>query len=91
MSPSRVTEILTKPKNAMVKQYAKLMSMDDVVLNVTKDALHAMAEEAVETVEDAGDEAEAAVDGEMTGEADAAEGEGDAAEGVDEDGNPIDR
>ncbi len=39
--------ILTEPKNAMVKQYSKLMAMDGVGLTVTKDALRAMAAEAV--------------------------------------------
>jgi ATP-dependent Clp protease ATP-binding subunit ClpX len=39
--------ILTEPKNAMVKQYSKLMAMDGVALTVTKDALRAMAAEAV--------------------------------------------
>lgn len=39
--------ILTEPKNAMVKQYSKLMAMDSVGLTVTKDALRAMAAEAV--------------------------------------------
>jgi ATP-dependent Clp protease ATP-binding subunit ClpX len=39
--------ILTEPKNAMVKQYSKLMAMDGVALTVTKDALRAMATEAV--------------------------------------------
>jgi ATP-dependent Clp protease ATP-binding subunit ClpX len=39
--------ILTEPKNAMVKQYSKLMAMDGVGLSVTKDALRAMASEAV--------------------------------------------
>jgi ATP-dependent Clp protease ATP-binding subunit ClpX len=39
--------ILTEPRNAMVKQYAKLMSMEDVELNVTKDGLRALAARAV--------------------------------------------
>ena len=39
--------ILTDPKNAMVKQYAKLMAMDGVGLTFTKDALRALAAEAV--------------------------------------------
>ncbi|HVE17050.1 MAG TPA: ATP-dependent Clp protease ATP-binding subunit ClpX [Chthoniobacterales bacterium] len=39
--------ILTEPKNAMVKQYSKLMAMDGVGLTVTKDALRALAAEAV--------------------------------------------
>jgi ATP-dependent Clp protease ATP-binding subunit ClpX len=39
--------ILTEPKNAMVKQYSKLMAMDGIGLTVTKDALRALAAEAV--------------------------------------------
>ena len=39
--------ILTEPKNALVKQYAKLMAMEGVHLTVTKDALRAFAELAV--------------------------------------------
>jgi ATP-dependent Clp protease ATP-binding subunit ClpX len=38
--------ILTEPKNAMVKQYTKLMSMEGVELNITKDGLRALAERA---------------------------------------------
>ncbi len=39
--------ILTEPKNAMIKQYGKLVAMEGVELNFTKDALQALAEEAV--------------------------------------------
>ena len=39
--------ILTEPKNALVKQYGKLLSMEGVHLSVTKDALRAFAEQAV--------------------------------------------
>ena len=39
--------ILTEPKNALVKQYGKLMAMEGVHLSVTKDALRAFAEQAV--------------------------------------------
>jgi len=39
--------ILTDPKSAMVKQYTKLMAMDGVGLTFTKDALRALAAEAV--------------------------------------------
>ena len=51
----------------------------------------AAVEEAAEAVEEAAADAEDAVDGEMTGEADAAEGEGEGGEtaGPDQDGNPI--
>ncbi|MFV8828724.1 ATP-dependent protease ATP-binding subunit ClpX [Alkalihalobacterium sp. APHAB7] len=41
-------EILTKPKNALVKQYVKLLEMDDVELEFTEDALSAIANKAIE-------------------------------------------
>ncbi len=49
---SRLTEaelvrILTEPKNALVKQYAKLVAMEGVKLGMTKDGLQALASEAV--------------------------------------------
>lgn len=39
--------ILTEPKNALVKQYEKFFSYDDVELEFTQDALHAIAKEAL--------------------------------------------
>jgi ATP-dependent Clp protease ATP-binding subunit ClpX len=39
--------ILTETKNAMIKQYTKLFSMEGVRLSVTKDALKALAAQAV--------------------------------------------
>jgi ATP-dependent Clp protease ATP-binding subunit ClpX len=39
--------ILTEPKNALVKQYAKLLQMDDVELEFTDEALTAIAKEAI--------------------------------------------
>jgi len=39
--------VLTEPKNALTKQYTKLFSMDNVGLTFTKDALKALAQEAV--------------------------------------------
>ena len=39
--------ILTEPKNAIIKQYKKLLSMDDVALEFEKDALRALASMAV--------------------------------------------
>jgi ATP-dependent Clp protease ATP-binding subunit ClpX len=39
--------ILTDTKNAMIKQYSKLLAMEGVNLTVTKDALRAMAQQAV--------------------------------------------
>jgi ATP-dependent Clp protease ATP-binding subunit ClpX len=40
-------QILTEPKNALVKQYQKLLEMDNVALEFEQDALTAMAEEAI--------------------------------------------
>lgn len=37
-------QILTEPKNALVKQYQKLFNLDDVALEFTPDALDAVAE-----------------------------------------------
>ncbi len=47
LTKDELVRILTEPKNAIVKQYTKLMAMDGSRLNVTKDALQAMAAEAV--------------------------------------------
>jgi ATP-dependent Clp protease ATP-binding subunit ClpX len=41
-----LVEILVKPKNALVKQYSTLFEMEDVTLNFTEDALHAIAKKA---------------------------------------------
>lgn len=41
-------DILTKPKNALVKQYQKLLEMDDVELEFTEDALREIAKRAIE-------------------------------------------
>ena len=43
-----MVQILTEPKNALVKQYQKLMEYDDVELEYTHDALEAVADRAVE-------------------------------------------
>lgn len=40
--------ILTEPKNAIVKQYTKMVELDDVELKFEDDALIAIAEEAIE-------------------------------------------
>ncbi len=47
LSEDELVCILTEPKNALVKQYAKLLSMEGVGLSVTPDALRAFAEQAV--------------------------------------------
>lgn len=41
-------EILTKPKNALVKQYVKLLELDDVALEFTEEALVEVAKHAIE-------------------------------------------
>jgi ATP-dependent Clp protease ATP-binding subunit ClpX len=43
LSEDDLVHILTVPKNAMVKQYKKLLAMDDVELNFDKDALRSLA------------------------------------------------
>jgi ATP-dependent Clp protease ATP-binding subunit ClpX len=48
LSEDELVQILTEPKNAMVKQYTKLLSMEGVNLSVTKDALRALAQQAAE-------------------------------------------
>lgn len=40
--------ILTEPKNALVKQYVKLLDMDNVALEFEDDALEAIADKAIE-------------------------------------------
>lgn len=42
-----LVQILTEPKNAIVKQYARLFEMDGVELTFTKDALQEMAKKAI--------------------------------------------
>lgn len=43
-----LVNILSKPKNALVKQYKKLFEIDNVELNFTDKALEAIAEKAIE-------------------------------------------
>jgi ATP-dependent Clp protease ATP-binding subunit ClpX len=47
LTEDEMVQILTETKNAMVKQYTKLFSMEGVRLSVTKDALRALAAQAV--------------------------------------------
>ncbi len=42
-----LVKILTEPQNALIKQFKKLMQMEDVKLRFHKDALEALAEKAV--------------------------------------------
>ena len=41
-------EIVTKPKNALVKQYQKLFKMDNVDLEFEKEALELIVDKAIE-------------------------------------------
>jgi ATP-dependent Clp protease ATP-binding subunit ClpX len=43
-----LVEILTRPRNALVKQYQKIFEFEDVALRFTDDALEAVAELAIE-------------------------------------------
>ena len=43
-----LVEILTKPKNALVKQYGRLFEMEGVKLSFTDDALRSVARRAIE-------------------------------------------
>ncbi|MHC8522738.1 ATP-dependent protease ATP-binding subunit ClpX [Rossellomorea sp. H39__3] len=43
-----LVEILTKPKNALVKQYQKMLELDDVELDFTEEALFEIAKKAIE-------------------------------------------
>jgi ATP-dependent Clp protease ATP-binding subunit ClpX len=48
LTEEELIEILSETKNAMIKQFAKLLSMEGVGLNFTKDALRALAAKALE-------------------------------------------
>lgn len=47
LTEEQLVEVLTQPKNAMVKQFRKLLSMDGVDLEIRKDGLEAMAKDAI--------------------------------------------
>ena len=47
LDEEQLVRILTEPRNALVKQFTKLLAMDDIALTVTKDGLVALAETAV--------------------------------------------
>lgn len=47
LDTSALINILSKPKNALIKQYSRLFEMDNVELEFTEDALKAIAEEAI--------------------------------------------
>jgi ATP-dependent Clp protease ATP-binding subunit ClpX len=44
LNEEELVRILTEPRNALIKQFTKLLAMDDISLTVTKDALVALAE-----------------------------------------------
>ena len=46
LTEDELVSILTEPKNAMIKQYTKLLAMEGANLNFTKDALRALASQA---------------------------------------------
>ncbi len=48
LDKAQMVRILTEPKNALVKQYQKLMSYDEVELEFTPEALEAIAQSAVD-------------------------------------------
>src|SRR5471032_1489161 len=47
LTEDELVQILTEPKNAMVKKYAKLFSIEGVGLNVTREAVRALAQQAL--------------------------------------------
>ena len=47
LDESALIEILTEPKNALVKQYQRLFEMEGTSLTFTEDALHAIAKKAI--------------------------------------------
>ncbi|MGY8686544.1 MAG: ATP-dependent Clp protease ATP-binding subunit ClpX [Verrucomicrobiales bacterium] len=47
LKEAELVRILTEPKNAIVKQFAKLVAMEGAKLSLTKDGLQALAAEAV--------------------------------------------
>ena len=47
LDEAALIEILTKPKNALIKQYQALFGFDNVELNFSDDALEAIAKKAI--------------------------------------------
>jgi ATP-dependent Clp protease ATP-binding subunit ClpX len=47
LDEAALIDILTKPKNALIKQYGKLFEMEDVKLTFNEDALKAIAKKAI--------------------------------------------
>lgn len=48
LSKEALIEIITKPKNAIIKQYKKLFEMDGVELEITDDAIETIAQKALD-------------------------------------------
>ena len=48
LNEDALVRILTEPKNALVKQYQKLLAMDHVELEFDDGAIHAIARQAIE-------------------------------------------
>lgn len=48
LSKEMLVKVLSEPKNAILKQYQKLLQLDEVKLNFDEDALEAIAEKALE-------------------------------------------
>jgi ATP-dependent Clp protease ATP-binding subunit ClpX len=48
LTEDALVEIITKPKNALLKQYKKLFSMDNVELEIEEDAIRRIAHKALE-------------------------------------------
>jgi ATP-dependent Clp protease ATP-binding subunit ClpX len=47
LTEDELVSVLSEPKNALTKQYAKLFGMEGVSLNFTKDSLRSLAQEAL--------------------------------------------
>lgn len=48
LDESALIDILTKPKNALIKQYQRFFEMEDAKLDFSEDALHALAKKALQ-------------------------------------------
>lgn len=48
LSEESMVQIITEPKNALLRQYKKLFEMDGVDLEIEEDAIHAIAKKALE-------------------------------------------
>jgi ATP-dependent Clp protease ATP-binding subunit ClpX len=47
LSHDALIDVLTRPRNAIVKQYQRMLGLDNVELSFTDDALHAAADDAI--------------------------------------------